>query len=135
MSAFEVLPGTALPWCPDPTLLPQRLLKCQEVRRWLHCPEAQGVRDCSLALTRDMERQISKMVQGPKYHVTALVLACWLYCFLPPTHVAKAERGPSAFSPSFQMTTYPSLLWRFLKSRGSSSTSEPQSQRRVICVQ
>lgn len=66
----------------------------------------QGVRDCSLALLRDTERLISKIVEWPKYHVMALALTCCLNCLLPSTHVAKAERCPSAFSSFLQTTTW-----------------------------
>ena len=107
----------------------------QGVRHFLHCPEVQGVRECSLALPSGTKRWISKMVERPKCHVMALVLTCWLNCFLPPTHTAKAERCPFNFSSSLQPTTCTSLLWHLLKRRASSSISEPHSRRRVIWVQ
>lgn len=56
-SALEALPGTVLPWCPGPTLLPQGLLKCQEVKHSLHCPEAprgRGLLPCPHQGQREM---------------------------------------------------------------------------------
>lgn len=59
MSAFEALPAVALPLCPGLILLPQRLLKCQEVRHLLHCPEAQGAGKCSRALASHVQTSIA----------------------------------------------------------------------------
>lgn len=58
-SAFEALPAAALPLYPGLILLPQRLLKCQQVRHLLHCPEAQGAGQCSRALASHTQISIA----------------------------------------------------------------------------